>query len=106
MLVGFEDHTAYAQTIVAFCDGCGDDPKVHIFDGRTDGVIVPARGPLDFGWVSTTNCTVIHYFCDTILYTGSYSIHIPLNHGTDVDTILLYSTVLYNGSFSHVAFVP
>jgi ribokinase/non-canonical purine NTP pyrophosphatase (RdgB/HAM1 family) len=48
MLDGFEDRSAYAQTIIAFTTGVGEE--VHVFDGRTDGNIVEARGPLDFGW--------------------------------------------------------
>lgn len=48
MLSGFEDKSAYAQTVVAFSAGPGKDPIV--FDGRTNGKIVPARGSLDFGW--------------------------------------------------------
>jgi inosine triphosphate pyrophosphatase len=48
MLVGFGDFSAYAQTIVAYTTGPGAD--IHVFDGRTHGTIVPARGPLDFGW--------------------------------------------------------
>ena len=48
MLAGFDDKSAYAQTVIAFCPGPGRE--VVVFDGRTDGVIVPARGPLDFGW--------------------------------------------------------
>jgi inosine triphosphate pyrophosphatase len=48
MLAGFEDKSAVAQTLVAFVAGPGCD--VHVFEGRTDGTIVPARGPLDFGW--------------------------------------------------------
>jgi inosine triphosphate pyrophosphatase len=48
MLAGFDDKTAYAQTVVAFTSGPGEE--VHIFDGRTHGKIVPARGSLDFGW--------------------------------------------------------
>jgi ribokinase/non-canonical purine NTP pyrophosphatase (RdgB/HAM1 family) len=48
MLDGFSDRSAYAQTIIAFT--YGEDEKVHIFDGRTDGTIVRARGKLDFGW--------------------------------------------------------
>jgi len=48
MLSGTDDKTAYAQTIVAFSAGPGCE--VHLFDGRTNGNIVPARGPLDFGW--------------------------------------------------------
>lgn len=48
MLAGFDDKSAYAQTVVAFTAGPGEE--VHVFDGRTDGKIVPARGSLDFGW--------------------------------------------------------
>jgi ribokinase/non-canonical purine NTP pyrophosphatase (RdgB/HAM1 family) len=48
MLVGFDDKTAYAQTVVAFTTGPG--AEVQVFDGRTDGKIVQPRGPLDFGW--------------------------------------------------------
>lgn len=48
MLDGFEDRSAYAQTIIAYTAGVGEE--VHIFDGRTDGNIVNPRGPLDFGW--------------------------------------------------------
>ena len=48
MLDGFEDRSAYAQTIVAYTDGPGEE--VHVFDGRTNGKIVAARGPTDFGW--------------------------------------------------------
>mmetsp|Transcript_51253 Transcript_51253/g.137504 ORF Transcript_51253/g.137504 Transcript_51253/m.137504 type:complete len:273 (+) Transcript_51253:41-859(+) len=48
LLVGYEDKSAYAQCIFALTAGPGC--KVHIFDGRTRGKIVPARGPTDFGW--------------------------------------------------------
>ena len=48
MLSGFTDKSAYAQTIIAFTWGPGEE--VHIFDGRTAGCIVKPRGPLDFGW--------------------------------------------------------
>lgn len=48
MLDGFDDRTAYAQTVFAFTTGPGKE--VHVFEGRTDGNIVPARGPTDFGW--------------------------------------------------------
>jgi len=48
MLAGYDDKSAYAQTVVAFCPGPGKD--VVVFDGRTTGIIVPARGKLDFGW--------------------------------------------------------
>ena len=43
-----QDKSGYAQTIFGLCAGPGQ--PVHTFDGRTAGRIVPARGPLDFGW--------------------------------------------------------
>eukprot|EP00536_Pseudo-nitzschia_multiseries_P015436 jgi/Psemu1/218101/e_gw1.887.29.1 len=48
MLDGFDDRSAYAQTIVAYTTGPGEE--IHIFDGKTNGKIVAARGPADFGW--------------------------------------------------------
>jgi inosine triphosphate pyrophosphatase len=48
MLDGFDDRSAFAQTIVAYA--AGPDEEVHVFDGTTDGKIVSPRGPLDFGW--------------------------------------------------------
>ncbi|EGD72061.1 inosine triphosphate pyrophosphatase [Salpingoeca rosetta] len=48
MLAGFDDKTAYAQCIFAFQPGEGVEPLLFI--GRTDGKIVPARGPTHFGW--------------------------------------------------------
>eukprot|EP01043_Picozoa_sp_COSAG02_P052809 COSAG02_NODE_5746_length_4072_cov_5.959476_2_plen_209_part_00 len=48
LLAAYPDKSAYAQTIFGLCAGPGK--PVHTFDGRTAGVIVPARGPLDFGW--------------------------------------------------------
>ena len=48
LLNGFDDNRAYAQTICAFSPGPSKD--VVLFEGRTEGHIVPARGSLDFGW--------------------------------------------------------
>ncbi|KAL7559069.1 hypothetical protein ACA910_018421 [Epithemia clementina (nom. ined.)] len=48
MLAGFDDKTAYAQTVIAFCPG--PDQEVKVFYGRTEGTIVPPRGSLEFGW--------------------------------------------------------
>mmetsp|Transcript_21641 Transcript_21641/g.50480 ORF Transcript_21641/g.50480 Transcript_21641/m.50480 type:complete len:195 (-) Transcript_21641:95-679(-) len=48
LLAGYEDKSAYAQCTFALCAGPGCD--VRVFVGRTEGKIVPARGPLDFGW--------------------------------------------------------
>ncbi|KAK0947849.1 nucleoside triphosphate pyrophosphohydrolase ham1 [Friedmanniomyces endolithicus] len=48
LLAGFEDKSAQAVCTFAYCEGPGHEPIV--FQGRTDGKIVPARGPTDFGW--------------------------------------------------------
>lgn len=48
MLDGFADKSAYAQCIFAFAKGPHAEPQ--LFDGRTAGTIVAARGPTDFGW--------------------------------------------------------
>lgn len=50
MLAGFDDKTAYAQCIFAFSRGPDDPEPPRVFVGRTDGRIVAARGPADFGW--------------------------------------------------------
>lgn len=48
LLVAYEDKTAYALCTFAYSPGPGQE--VLIFDGRTPGKIVPARGPHAFGW--------------------------------------------------------
>lgn len=48
LLAGYEDKSAYAQCIFAFCAGPTSEPIV--FDGRCPGRIVQARGPNTFGW--------------------------------------------------------
>ena len=54
MLDGFtkdgslEGREAWALCTFAYCAGPGQE--VVIFEGRTDGHIVPARGPPSFGW--------------------------------------------------------
>ena len=49
MLVpSWEDKSAYALCLFAYSEGIGE--KIHIFSGRTDGVVVNPRGPRDFGW--------------------------------------------------------
>jgi inosine triphosphate pyrophosphatase len=66
MLVGFDDFSAHAETVIAFMmvdhghemqssmDNVFDNgfhDQVHVFTGRTYGTIVsPPRGPLQFGW--------------------------------------------------------
>ena len=48
MVQHFDDHTAYAQCIFAFCEGPQHEPK--LFVGRCPGTIVPPQGENMFGW--------------------------------------------------------
>ncbi|KAJ3753369.1 inosine triphosphate pyrophosphatase-like protein [Lentinula raphanica] len=48
MLVGFDSKKAWALCTFAYCAGPGHEPV--LFEGRTDGRIVPPRGPAKFGW--------------------------------------------------------
>ncbi|MBW0483134.1 hypothetical protein O181_022849 [Austropuccinia psidii MF-1] len=48
MLVGFPTTDATALCTFAYCEGPGKDPI--LFEGATEGKIVPARGPENFGW--------------------------------------------------------
>ena len=48
MLIGFEDKSAYAQCIFAFCEGPDAEPK--IFVGKCHGKIVAPQGDNHFGW--------------------------------------------------------
>ncbi|KAI9837585.1 MAG: hypothetical protein M1819_007236 [Sarea resinae] len=48
LLLAYDDKSAQAVCTFAYSDGPGQEPV--IFQGRTDGKIVPARGPADFGW--------------------------------------------------------
>ncbi|TFK28956.1 inosine triphosphate pyrophosphatase [Coprinopsis marcescibilis] len=48
MLAGFEDKGASAICTFAYSAGPGTEPIV--FEGRTEGALVPARGPPVFGW--------------------------------------------------------
>ena len=48
MLAGFEDKGADATCTFAFAAGPGAEPV--LFEGRTPGKIVPARGDNQFGW--------------------------------------------------------
>ncbi|KAI8982420.1 inosine triphosphate pyrophosphatase [Mycotypha africana] len=48
MLDGFDDRSAYALCTFGYCEGPGHEPM--IFEGRTNGKIVPSRGPCTFGW--------------------------------------------------------
>eukprot|EP01023_Acetabularia_acetabulum_P010536 TRINITY_DN14793_c1_g4_i1.p2 TRINITY_DN14793_c1_g4~~TRINITY_DN14793_c1_g4_i1.p2 ORF type:complete len:256 (+),score=60.45 TRINITY_DN14793_c1_g4_i1:67-834(+) len=48
LLEGYEDKSGYAQCTFAYCEGPG--AEAHVFVGKTNGLIVPPRGPPDFGW--------------------------------------------------------
>ncbi|KAI0157485.1 inosine triphosphate pyrophosphatase [Xylariaceae sp. FL1272] len=48
MLAAYEDKSAQAVATFGFCKGPGQE--ILLFQGRTDGKIVPARGPTNFGW--------------------------------------------------------
>lgn len=49
MIDGFKsDRKAYAQTIIAFSPGPGQE--VELFQGQTEGTIVRPRGDTNFGW--------------------------------------------------------
>lgn len=48
LLAAYPDKSAQAVCTFAYCAGPGHEPI--IFQGRTEGKIVPARGPAHFGW--------------------------------------------------------
>ena len=48
MLAGFSTNAAWALCTFAYSAGPGSEPV--LFEGRTDGHIVPARGEARFGW--------------------------------------------------------
>ena len=51
MLLAYEDKTAYAQCVFAYCEGGEKNAEeVEVFVGRTNGRIVKARGKTEFGW--------------------------------------------------------
>ena len=56
LLLGYQDKSAYAQTIFAFTEG--RYLPIHLFIGKVDGKIVPARGKMGFGWdaIFQPNC--------------------------------------------------
>ena len=48
LLAGFETKDAWALCTFAYSSGPHAEPI--LFEGRTEGTIVPARGPSVFGW--------------------------------------------------------
>jgi hypothetical protein len=63
MLDGFPTRAAWALCTFAYSAGPGTEPI--LFEGRTDGKIVPARGPPKFGWdpVFEAENTGLTYVC-------------------------------------------
>lgn len=51
MLNGFPTKEATALCTFGYC--AGPDAEPLLFEGATEGTIVDARGPKNFGWVST-----------------------------------------------------
>lgn len=47
LLAAYEDKTVTSVCTFAYCAGPGQQPI--LFQGRTDGKLVPARGPSNFG---------------------------------------------------------
>lgn len=47
MLHGWDDKSGYALCTFAYGSR---DGEISLFKGKTDGTIVPPRGPRDFGW--------------------------------------------------------
>ncbi|UKZ73975.1 hypothetical protein TrVFT333_001629 [Trichoderma virens FT-333] len=48
LLAAYPDKSAQAVCTFAYCEGPGHEPI--LFQGRTNGRIVPARGSMGFGW--------------------------------------------------------
>jgi Ham1 family len=68
MLDGFPTRAAWALCTFAYSAGPGAEPI--LFEGRTEGKIVPARGPSKFGWdpvfeVQDTGLTYVCYSLST-----------------------------------------
>ena len=49
MLSGFPTQDAFALCTFGYCAGPGQEPR--LFEGRSEGKIVPSRGSEHFGWV-------------------------------------------------------
>jgi len=74
MLAGFDTKDAWALCTFAYSAGPGTEPI--LFEGRTDGRIVPARGTADFGWdavfeAEDTGKTCVFY----VSLPGEKSVH-------------------------------
>ena len=90
MLDGFPTRAAWALCTFAYSAGPGTQPV--LFEGRTDGKIVPARGPATFGWdpVFEAEGTGLTYVFVLILFsiqllppTPPFSSHIYLFSRTE-----------------------
>lgn len=69
LLSSWEDKSAYALCLFAYCEGVGKEVK--IFSGTTEGSIVTPRGAQDFGWdvslINTITCSFYSKFYLLIL---------------------------------------
>ncbi|KAI6251190.1 Inosine triphosphate pyrophosphatase [Erysiphe necator] len=54
LLAAYPDKSAQAVCTFSYCKGPGYEPL--IFQGRTNGTIVPPRGSADFGWDAIFEC--------------------------------------------------
>lgn len=57
LLAAYEDKSAQAVCTFAYSAGPGHEPI--LFQGITDGKIVPARGPGDFGRFAYSYCAAV-----------------------------------------------
>lgn len=71
MLDSFPTRAAWALCTFAYSMGPGTEPV--LFEGRTDGKIVPARGPPKFGWdpVFEAEDTGLTYVCSFVFMPHS-----------------------------------
>ena len=78
MLEGFPTRAAWALCTFAYSAGPGTEPI--LFEGRTDGKIVPARGPSNFGWdpifeAEHTGLTYVLFHPSSISSVPSTALH-------------------------------
>ena len=68
ILAAYEDKTAYAQCIFAYSAGPGHDPIAFV--GRTEGRIVPARGPTGKPYMRSIDYFILHILLVYLLDFG------------------------------------
>jgi Ham1 family len=90
MLDGFQTRAAWALCTFAYSAGPGSEPI--LFEGRTEGKIVPARGPSKFGWdpvfeAEDTGLTYV-YYCYNLLLSAARRFHAVQRLKTDKKALL------------------